>query len=109
MNPIHGKDLAEVCVDAMLSNQSEINAGGPEVLSHEQIAETAFSVADKKKKIAHIPNSLTKIILPALRTCTSSKFYGPIEFLITVLSMDLIAPKHGNHTLKKYFEELKAE
>jgi hypothetical protein len=35
--------------------------------------------------------------------------YGPIEFFITVLSMDLIAPQYGNHTLKKYFEELKTE
>jgi uncharacterized protein YbjT (DUF2867 family) len=109
MNPVDGEDLAKVCVDAMLSDKPEINVGGPEVLSHEQIAETAFSVAGKKKRITHIPDWITKIILSVLRTFTSSKVYGPIEFFITVLSMDLIAPKYGSHTLKKYFEELKAK
>jgi len=108
MNPIDGRDLAKVCVDAMFSDKPEINMGGPEVLSHAQIAETAFSVAGKKKRITHIPNWITKIILSVLRTFTSSKVYGPIEFFITVLSMDLIAPEYGNHTLKKYFEELKS-
>ncbi|WP_018626669.1 SDR family oxidoreductase [Niabella aurantiaca] len=107
MNPIHGADLAAVCVNAVVSGEKEILAGGPEILSHNQMAETAFSIAVKKPKITHIPNWLTKSLLFLIRTCTGSKTYGPIEFFITVLSRDMIAPEYGNHTLKEYFKEIK--
>ncbi len=107
VNPIHGADLAEICVNAIQSNNKEISAGGPQILTHNQIAEIAFSVADKKPKITYIPNWIRKIVLFLLRTFTNSKVYGPIEFFMTVLSMDLIAPEYGNHSLKNYFEELK--
>jgi uncharacterized protein YbjT (DUF2867 family) len=105
MNPVHGADLAEVCVQAIQSKEKEIPVGGPQIFTYNQIAELAFSVAGKKIKITHIPDWIRKALLGMLRTFTSSKFYGPVEFFMTVLSMDLVAPKYGNHTLKKYFEE----
>lgn len=106
-NPIHGADLAEICVNAIESDNKEIPIGGPQTLTHNQIAKIAFSVAGKKVKITHIPDWITKPILFLMRTFTNSKVYGPIEFFMTVLSMDLIAPEYGKHTLKEYFEELK--
>ncbi len=106
-NPIHGADLAEICVNALKSNEKEISIGGPQTLTHNQIAKIAFSVANKKPKITYIPNWIRETIVGLLRTFTTSKVYGPIEFFMTVLSMDLIAPEYGTHTLKKYFEELK--
>lgn len=107
MNPIDGKDLAGVCVDAVQSIEKEIACGGPEIFSYNQIATTAFSVAQKKKKITHIPDWLRKLILWLLRTFTSSKTYGPIEFFMTVLSMDMVAPEYGDIRLKEFFEESK--
>jgi uncharacterized protein YbjT (DUF2867 family) len=109
MNPVHGADLAEVCVNAIQTDGKEIPVGGQEVLTYNQIAEIAFSVAGKKPKSTHVPNGVRKTILFVLRTFASSRVYGPIEFLMTVLSMDLIAPKYGTHILKAYFEELKNE
>jgi uncharacterized protein YbjT (DUF2867 family) len=108
MNPIHGADLAGICVDAIQSDDKEILAGGPQILTHNQIAETAFSVAGKEPEIIRIPGWIKKFILFLLRTFTNSKVYGPVEFFMTVLSMDLIAPQYGNHTLEEYFKELKA-
>lgn len=106
-NPIHGADLAEICVNAVESDEKEISIGGPQTLTHNQIAEIAFSVVGKKSKITHIPNWIRKSILFLLRTFTNSKIYGPVEFFMTVLSMDLVAPQYGNHTLEEYFKELK--
>ncbi|HEY4206495.1 MAG TPA: SDR family oxidoreductase [Puia sp.] len=103
MNPIHCADLAKVCVDAISSDAKEVPVGGPQVLTYNQIADLAFSVAGKKKKIIHIPNWLRKAILSLLRTFTSSKTYGPVEFLLTVLAIDLIAPAFGSRTLEEYF------
>ncbi|MCB0522144.1 MAG: hypothetical protein KDD27_24590 [Saprospiraceae bacterium] len=107
INPIHGADLAEVCVNAIESNDKEIAVGGLQTLTHNQIAHLAFSVTGKKPKITHIPNSIRKLVLSLLRIFTNSKFYGPVEFVMTVLSMDLIAPEYGTHTLREYFEEIK--
>jgi nucleoside-diphosphate-sugar epimerase len=107
-NPIHGEDLATVCVNAIEGRKQEINVGGPEILTHEQIAYIAFSVAGHPVKITHIPHWIRKGLLFLLRTFTSSKTYGPIEFFMTVLSMDFIAPAFGTHTLQRYFETLKA-
>ncbi len=109
MNPIHGSDLAAVCINAIDATDKEINAGGPQVLTYKQMAETAFSVTGKKVKITHIPNRVRKTIVWLLRTFTNSRFYGPLEFFMTVLSMDLVAPEYGTLTLKAYFEALNKE
>jgi uncharacterized protein YbjT (DUF2867 family) len=107
INPIHGADLAEICINAIQTDEKEIKIGGPQTLTHNKIAGIAFSVSGRNVKITHIPNWLRKCILLLLRTFTNSKIYGPIEFFMTVLSMDLIGPEYGKHTLKEYFEELK--
>lgn len=109
MNPIHGKDLAEVCVKAIGSQEKIIEIGGPEVFTHKEIAELAFDVADKKSKIMYMPEWLRKTILWFARTFISSKKYGPMEFFFTVLAMDMVAFKYGNHTLSDYFNEIKTE
>lgn len=107
MNPIHGEDLAKVCVDAARNKVKEIPVGGPDVLTHNQIAEIAFSASGNKKKISHIPDWVKKLVLFMLRTFSNSKIYGPIEFFMTVLSMDMVAPQYGSRHLKIYFEGLK--
>lgn len=106
MNPIHGADLAKVCVDAIVSEDKEIEVGGPEVLTHNEIAEIAFNVLNKEPKIRYMPEWMRKAILGFIRTFTSSKTYGPMEFFFTVLAMDMIAPKYGKHTLLEYYVEI---
>ncbi len=106
MNPIHGADLAKVCVDAIVSEEKVIEVGGPEVFTHNEIAEKAFNVLNKKPKIKYMPEWMRKAILGFTRTFTSSKTYGPMEFFFTVLAMDMIAPKYGKHTLEDYFDIL---
>jgi len=55
LNPIHGADLAKVCVDAVDSRQKEIPVGGPETFTHREISELAFSVAGRNPEIKTIP------------------------------------------------------
>lgn len=105
-NPIHGADLAEICVDNIKGSVGEVEVGGPEFLTQNEIAMTAFNSLDKKPKVSHVPIWVAKIFLLFARISTSSKVYGPLEFFITVLSMDMIGPRYGKITLKEYFEEL---
>lgn len=104
-NPIHGKDLAAVCVDAIDKPDQEIRVGGPESLTHNQIAAMAFESLGATPKITHIPNWIRIVVLRMVRLLSSSKIYGPIEFFMTVMAMDMLAPEYGEHTLGEYFEK----
>jgi len=42
INPIHGEDLAKVCFDAVLMDEPEIEVGGPDILTQNQIAGLAL-------------------------------------------------------------------
>ena len=106
MNPIHGEDLATVCVDAIDKSDTEIKAGGPETLTHSEIAKVAFEALEVTPKITHIPTWVRVAVLKMIRFFSGSKLYGPIEFFMTVMAMDMLAPEYGKHTLKEYFTSL---
>ena len=103
-NPIHGEDLAGACVDLLGSDSGEFEIGGPEILTQKEIATHAFDVLGKKPKITHIPLWLSNLAVTLARTFTSVKTYGPMEFFMTVLAMDMVAPTYGQHTIKEYFK-----
>jgi uncharacterized protein YbjT (DUF2867 family) len=102
-NPIHGEDLARFCVEQLDTNDGEFDIGGPEILTQNEIAAQAFDVLGKKPKITYIPLWVKNLVVHLVRTFTSVKIYGPIEFFLTVLTMDMVAPTYGQHTLKEYF------
>ena len=105
-NPIHGEDLAAVCVDAIEKTNQTIKVGGPETLTHQEIALSAFDVLGSKPKITYIPEWMRILVLKLLKMFTGSKVYGPIEFFMTVMAIDMLAPEYGKHTLKEHFVEL---
>ena len=108
-NPIHGEDLAKICVSAIESDEEEIEAGGPEILTQNEIAKTAFNVVGKTPKITHIPDWIRRVILSLARLVLNTQKYGPIEFFMNVMAMEMIAPEYGKHTLKEYFNELERQ
>lgn len=108
-NPIHGEDLARVCIKAIESSDSEIGAGGPEVFSQNEIARLAFESVNKPVAITRIPDVFRRITLGVLRTFTPVSVYGPLEFFLTVLSMDMLAPQTGHKRLKDFFSEVVLE
>jgi len=104
INPIHGADLAKVCVDAVESRQHEIPVGGPETYSHEGIAELAFSILGKTSKITRIPVWLVNPAVKMMRPF-SKHYYKLAAFFTAVMQNDFDAPKAGTHSLKEYYEE----
>jgi len=105
INPIHGKDLAEVCVKAAEGHQKEIHVGGPDLFTHNDILKLAFEVLGTKPKISKIPLWVSRLTTGILRTFTSVKTYGPVEFFMTVLVADLAAPEYGSRHLREFFIE----
>ncbi len=105
-NPIHGKDLATICANTISDRDKEVLVGGPETLTHQEIALSAFDVLGSEPKITYIPEWMRASVLKLLKMFTGSKVYGPIEFFMTVMAIDMIAPEYGKHTLKEHFAEL---
>jgi uncharacterized protein YbjT (DUF2867 family) len=102
-NPIHGEDLAKAIVNSLDDYNKELTIGGPDVLSLNEISKLALHALNKPTKILHLPDCLRKLTLWCLRTFTSVKTYGPIEFFLTLMAKDNIAPTYGTHLLKDFF------
>ena len=109
MNPIHGADLAEVCVKAINTHEKSIEVGGPETFTHNEMVELAFNTVHRPVKISYMPEWIRKTILWSARTFSSSKKYGPMEFFFTVLSMDMLAPAYGEQRLSDFFNEMNSK
>jgi uncharacterized protein YbjT (DUF2867 family) len=105
INPIHGADLATTCVDAVDGSDTEVDVGGPEILTHRQIGEIALGALGKPPKISSIP--LWVMRLTVSMTKIFNKHQGELlAFLTTAMSSDAVAPMSGTRTLEAHFREL---
>lgn len=105
LNPIHGADLAEVVVKAIASNEKEISVGGPDLLTQNEIAEMAFLAFNKPSQITHLPNWLRHLIIYGTRLLTKTSTYGPIEFFLTLMARENIAPRYGSRRVQDFFKQ----
>ncbi|MCG2590005.1 SDR family oxidoreductase [Rhodohalobacter sulfatireducens] len=104
LNPIHGADLAEVCVRAISQKTKEITVGGPDILTHNEIAEMAFSAWGKTPSITYLPDWTRRAIITGAKFFSTSKRYGALEFLLTMMGRDNMAPRHGSHRLQDFYK-----
>jgi uncharacterized protein YbjT (DUF2867 family) len=105
INPIHGADLAAVCVDAVASEEEEIPVGGPVTYTYQEIAELAFAVLHKPVRIRRVPVWLVRAALPVVRL-GSRRYYAIAAGITTITQHDFEAPKAGTHTLKEFYEQM---
>ncbi len=107
MNPIHGRDLAEVCVDTAEGDELEVEAGGPDIMTQREAAVLAFEVVGKPAKITVIPMWLARGLVKFIRML-STQFGDLADFIVTAGEIDGVGPRRGTTTLKSYFESLHA-
>ncbi len=107
MNPIHGQDLARVCVEAAEGDELEVEAGGPDVMTQREAAILAFDVVGKAPKITVIPMWLARGLVKFIGML-SSQFGDLAEFIVTAGEIDGVGPKRGTTTLRSYFEGMHA-
>ncbi len=104
-NPIHGADLAAVCVDAAEGTERVVEAGGPDVLTQREVAELAFDVVGKPVKVTVIPLWLAHGLARGIGLL-SRQFGDLAEFIVTAGEVDGVGPARGETTLRSYFESL---
>lgn len=104
-NPIHGQDLAREIVANLDVLNNEIAIGGPDILSLNEISMLALDALNKPIRITHLPDWIRRTVIWTLRTFTSVQTYGPLEFFLTLMAEDNVAPAHGHYHLEEYFRE----
>ncbi|EEA95180.1 SDR family oxidoreductase [Pseudovibrio sp. JE062] len=106
INPIHGADLAAACFEIIKDGQAYAEVGGPVKYTHNELAEIAFKSLHKKAKITHLPNWISVALQRLLETFTSAKTYGPIQFFLSAMRMDMIGKCYGKIRLEDHFAQL---
>jgi uncharacterized protein YbjT (DUF2867 family) len=107
MSPIHGRDLARVCVETSEGDELEVEAGGPDIMTQREAAELAFDVAGNPSKITVIPMWLARGLVKFI-ALLSTQFGDLAEFIVTAGEIDGVGPPRGTITLRSYFEALHA-
>lgn len=105
LNPIHGADIAKVCVDTVASSKDEIPVGGPVIYTQREIAELAFSMLGKPPKISTIPIGMAKTAIPLMRLFNRHSA-DLMAFFISRAEQDMVAPQYGYRGLRSYFRKL---
>lgn len=105
INPISGRDVAAACLDAAWSAATDVPVGGPDVLTYEAIAAAAFAAHRAAPRIRHLPRWLVVVGTWMLARCTPERTYGPLQFLVAVMTRDMTAPPTGSDHLAEYFAE----
>jgi uncharacterized protein YbjT (DUF2867 family) len=108
INPVHGADVATAIAEAITADDEEIEVGGPEVLTHECIAQEAFRALGTTPQISRIPAGFVRVGLLLMRWLTPLRVHGVVEFPLTVLSNDVITATTGQRQLADYFREAAA-
>jgi uncharacterized protein YbjT (DUF2867 family) len=105
INPIHGADLAAICVDAATAAISDVDVGGPEVLTYREIAEAAFAALGRPPRITSVPAWLARATARNLHRI--SRHHGDVlAFLTETMLVDTIGPPCGIRRIADYFARL---
>ena len=105
VNPVHGEDLAAAAVDALLEGHDAVDVGGPDVLSWNEAAQTAFDALGTPAKVTHVPAWIPKLVLPLVRPF-NRRAYDVGSFIVRGATHDVVAPRHGHHSLRTFYETL---
>jgi uncharacterized protein YbjT (DUF2867 family) len=106
MSPIHGRDLARVCVETAEGDELEVEAGGPDTMTQREAALLAFEVVGKPAKITVIPMWLARSLVKFI-ALLSTQFGDLADFIVTAGEIDGVCPARGTITLRSYFEALR--
>ena len=105
INPVHGADLARYIADRVESGDAgQWDVGGPDTLTWEQWARTAFHVLGRRARIVTAPQLL---VGPAIRaTAMASPRKGDTaRFAVWNMLHDCVAPATGTHRLADFYAE----
>ncbi|GAA1485337.1 SDR family oxidoreductase [Brachybacterium fresconis] len=108
LSPIDGADLAAVIRQQLEAGTTgDLDVGGPQTLTHHEIAELAFEARGKRPRIASVPLPVARAGLAPVRMVAPSAA-GIATFLLAGLAADSAAPQFGHRRIAEHFQQLAA-
>jgi len=104
INPIHGEDMGEICVDAAIPGHQEIDIGGPDIFTYKELFTLSFTSINKQPRIIFIPLWFVKNVHAFIKPL-NARIADMLSFAIAVNEIDNTAPCYGKHHMKDFFEE----
>jgi uncharacterized protein YbjT (DUF2867 family) len=107
-NPVHQADVAQSALDAAMDpGVSELDIGGPDIVTRREIAELAFAAVGKRPRILRLPASLMELG-GAIAKITNPRMGELLEFVSRVAVVDCVAPSAGKRKLSDYLNQFAA-
>lgn len=103
-NPIHPADLAEICIQNLEEGEKEIEVGGPQTFSRNEIAQMACVAANCRGNL-HIPKTIAGLGMLFLPFFNHTHLYDKLAIFKQVMTQDEVAPSFGKRLLGDYFME----
>ena len=103
INPIHGEDMGEICVDAAAPGHQEIDIGGPDIFTYKELFTLAFTTINKEPRIIFIPLWIVKGLHTFMKPL-NARIADMLAFAIAVNEIDNAAPRYGKLHMKDFFE-----
>jgi uncharacterized protein YbjT (DUF2867 family) len=103
-NPIHEREVARACLEAIDSGAGELAIGGPEVLTRREIIEAAFRAVGRPPRITRLPVWMARAVAAALHPF-NPRLSELLDFASRVFQSEGIAPTCGTLKLAEYFRE----
>lgn len=106
-NPIHERDVAEACVDALSDLETPRahplirDIGGPEVFTRRELIELAFAAVGKQPRFIRASRRLMNVGARLARPL-HPRLADLVEFIVHVSTHDVVAPPAGRRTLADY-------
>lgn len=105
MAPIHGADMAAVCVEATRQGLSRLNVGGPDTYTQSEIAELAFRALNRPRHISHVSPKLASSVVNLMRVIGMRSVAEPASFFLRASQINMTAPAYGTVSLDDQFRE----
>ena len=103
-NPVHEADVARALVDGLEGREHEVDVGGPEVRTWEEIAGIAAAAAgDVPVRFSYVWRAQLRA---SLRRFTGRHGYDSALYRIAEAEVDMVAPLVGERRLEDYFAPL---
>lgn len=103
-NPIHERDVAELCVEALYAPPGAmIDAGGPDVFTRRRTVELAFEALGREPRIATVPAKVFDAAAATMRPL-NPRLSELLRFAVAAATTEVVAPSRGKRDLRTYLE-----
>lgn len=101
-NPIDEAELASICLDAVDGEDTEIELGGPEILTRREIVDEAFRAVGKSSRVVSMAAPIARLLGYAMWPI-NPRVAQLMQFVAAVSTQDVVAPARGRLRLGEYF------